>query len=315
MTGTRVLITCPQMQRAFEEYRERFDEQGIEVELPAVVQQLSEAEMAAIIERYDGVIVGDDPLSASTLGRARRLRVVSKWGVGVDNIDLGAARQLGIRVTNTPGVFNDEVADVVVGYLVLLARRLHIIDRRVRDGDWPKIEGVSLARRTLGVIGLGSIGLQVARRGVAMGMRVIGYDIDPLQAEGARGTGIDTLGIDEVLAAADAVSLNCPLTEDNRHLIDRRRLALMPPGAWLINTARGPLVDEEALVDALNSGQLGAAALDVFEREPLPADSPLRQLDNVILGAHNASNTTEAVRRVSEAAVANLLTGLAEVQR
>jgi D-3-phosphoglycerate dehydrogenase len=315
MTRMRVLVTCPQLQGAFDAYRSRFDELDIDVELPEVLQQLSEEEMAAIIDRFDGAIVGDDVLSSAVLHRASRLRVVAKWGIGVDNIDLRTASQLGIRVTNTPGVFGDEVADVVIGYLVLLARGLHTIDRRVRAGEWTKVEGVSLARRRLGVIGFGSIGQAVARRGQAMAMTVVAHDVAPAQAEVADAIGIQLLPLEELIAASDIVSLNCPLTDENQHMMDERRLSLLPRGAWVINTARGPLIDEKALVAALRSGQVGAAALDVFESEPLPAESELRQLDSVILGSHNASNTAEGVRRVSDLAVANLLAGLAEVRR
>ena len=310
MSARRVLITCPQLQRTFEEHRRRFEDRGIEVDLPPVVQQLNEREMAAIIGRYDGAILGDDVLSARVLEQAVRLRVVSKWGIGMDNIDVVAATERGVLVTNTPGVFEGEVADVVIGYLVLLARRLHVIDRRVRDGEWSKIEGASLAGRRLGVVGLGSIGRAVARRAVAMDMQVLGHDVESQALDRARALGVEPLPLDELVATVDVVSLNCPLTPDNRHMLDATRLGSMRDGAWVINTARGPLIDEHAFIAALRSGRVGAAALDVFEVEPLPADSPLRQMDNVILGAHNASNTAEAVRRVSEMAIANLLEGL-----
>jgi phosphoglycerate dehydrogenase-like enzyme len=310
MSSLRVLVTCPQLQRTFEDYRHRFDDEGVGVALPPVVQQLSEAEMMAIIGEFDGIIVGDDPLTAPVLARADRLKVISKWGVGIDNIDLDVARARGIVVTNTPGVFGDEVADVVLGYLILLARKLHVIDRSVRSGGWPKIEGISLTSRRLGVVGLGSIGQAVARRGLALGMRVAGHDVATTQQEAARALGVEILELDDLLRETDVVSLNCPLTRENRHLLDERRLAMLPRGAWVINTARGPLIDESALIAAIRSGQIGAAALDVFEAEPLPGESPLRAMDNVILGAHNASNTADAGRRVSELAITNVLAGL-----
>ena len=305
-----MVITCPQLLRTFEEHRAAFDAAGIEVELARVVQQLSEDEMRAMIGGFDGIIVGDDPLTAPVLEQATRLRVISKWGVGIDNIDLDEARARGIRVTNTPGVFGDEVADVVIGYLILLSRQLHLVDRRVREGEWAKVEGVSLARRTLCVIGLGSIGLGVARRALAMGMRVVGHDLSEAQQAAAGALGVVVSSLDGLLPQADVVSLNCPLTPENHHMLDSARLATLRHGAWIINTARGSLIDESALIAALRSRQVGAAALDVFESEPLAADSPLREMENVILGAHNASNTAEAVRRTSEHAIANLFAGL-----
>jgi D-3-phosphoglycerate dehydrogenase len=307
----RVLITCPQMQRHAAAYVERLAGRGIAVETPPVVQQLSEDELVTIIGRYDGVIAGDDPFTARVLQQATRLRVISKWGVGVDNIDREAAAGLGILVTNTPGTFGDEVADVIVGYLVMLARGLHRTDAGTRAGGWPKIEGFSLACRTLGIVGLGSIGLALARRAEAMGMVTLGFDVSPEQQDLGRRHGVAVVSLDGLLERADIVSLCCPLTSENRHMLDARAFACMKRGAYLVNTARGPLVDEAALVEALRSGQLAGAALDVFEEEPLPASSPLRELDGVILGAHNASNTIDAVRRVNELAIENLLAGLA----
>ena len=315
MSSTRVLITCPQLQSTIDEHRTVLSQEDVEVLLPPVVQQLSEDDLLEVLPGVDGIIVGDDPLSARVLARADRLRIISKWGVGIDNIDLDAAAELGIRVTNTPGMFGDEVADVVIGYLILLARELHRVDEEVRSGTWAKVEGVSLAGRTLGIVGLGAIGRAVAARAIAMRMQVIGSEIAEVHAAGAARMGVRVLGRADLLREADIVSLNCPLTAENRHMIDAAALLTMKPGAWVINTARGPLIDEGALVDALSNGQIGAAALDVFEVEPLPMDSPLRGFDNVILGAHNSSNTAEAVRRTSVRAIENLLHGLAEVRR
>lgn len=315
MNRARVLITCPQLQRTIEEHRAQLEGNGIEIVLPPVVQQLSEGELMALLPGADGIIAGDDLLTARVLAHADHLRVISKWGVGVDNVDLRAAAEMGIRVVNTPGMFGDEVADVVIGYLILLARQLHRVDALVKSGEWPKIEGVSLAGRTMGIVGLGAIGRAVATRAVAMGMHVFGTDIDEANAAAGVALGVRLAGLEELLSQVDVLSLNCPLTEDNRHMINAGTLGTMRRGAWIINTARGPLIDEAALVDALASGQVGAAALDVFEVEPLPADSRLRGFDSVILGSHNSSNTAEAVRRTSLRAIQNLVDGLAEVSR
>jgi D-3-phosphoglycerate dehydrogenase len=313
--STRVLVTCPQLQRTIDEHRSTFAAAAIEVLLPPVVQQLSEAELIEHLRDADGIIVGDDPLTEAVLERATRLRTISKWGVGIDNVDVAAAARLGIRVTNTPGMFGNEVADVVIGYLIMLSRQLHRVDDRVRRGEWAKIEGVSLAGRTLGIIGLGAIGQAVGRRGIALGMTVIGSEVFEPNAVAAESLGVAVMPQKRLLRECDVLSLNCPLTVENRRMIDADALASMRRGAWIVNTARGPLVDEIALVEALRSGQIGAAALDVFEVEPLPADSPLRTFDNVILGAHNSSNTAEAVRRTSVQAIENLIQGLAEVRR
>jgi D-3-phosphoglycerate dehydrogenase len=310
-----VLVTCPPMQRTVDDWKGQFDALGIEVGMPAVVQQLSPATLIELLPRYDGMIAGDDPMPAEVLESARRLRVVSKWGIGLDSIDLQAAERLGIRVTNTPDTFGDEVADVAIGYMVMLARQLHRIDRSVRDGSWDKPQGISLAGRTLGIVGLGSIGRAVARRGIAMGMRVIGHEVSPPTGERAAELGVQLVGFETLLVESDLVSLHCPLTDQNRHMIDAARLSRMRPGAFLVNTARGPLIDQTALVDALQSGHLAGAALDVFEEEPLPIASPLIRMESVILGSHNASNTREAVARVNELAIENVLKGMGEVTR
>lgn len=285
-------------------------EHGITVDLPVVSQQLNETELIRIIGDFDGVIAGDDFFTKRVLQQAVRLQILSKWGVGMDNIDRSEAARLGIKVTNTPDTLSGEVADVCLGYLVMLSRQLHLVDRAVREGKWPKPTGDSLAGRTLGIVGLGGIGCAFGERALAMGMIVLGFDISASQCHAASRSGMHPVALDELLHNADFISLNCPLSTENRHLINERSLAGVKTGSYLINTARGGLVDEAALIAGLKSGRIAGAALDVFEIEPLPADSPLRHFDQCILGSHNSSNTAQANYRVSEKAVQNLLTGL-----
>jgi D-3-phosphoglycerate dehydrogenase len=300
------------VQRTIDEHRRRLESLGLKLVLPEIRgQQLSEAELLPLVPGISGIIAGDDVISRQVIERADALRIVSKWGVGTDNIDLVAAAEHGVKVSNTPGVFGDEVADVVIGYLILLARGLQTIDTEVRTGGWPKLVGFSLAGRTIGVIGLGDIGREVARRCVAMRMRVVGAEPDSTAAASAGTLGVELLPIDELLQRADIVSLNCPLTPKTHHLVDSSAFASMKRGVWLINTARGAIVNEPDLIAALRTGRVARAALDVFEEEPLPPDSPLRTLPNVILGSHNSSNTEEAVHRTSGRAIENLLEGLA----
>lgn len=312
MSAARVLITCRQMQNCFEAFRERFDEQGIEYEMPSVVQQPTEDELIAIIGGFDGMIAGDDPLTARVLEHAKRMRIISKWGVGVDGIDIEAAKARGIAVTRTPGVFGDDVADVAAGYLVMLARQLHRTHESVRDGGWLKVEGTMLTGKTLGIAGLGSIGQAVARRGRGFGMDLVAYDVAAeALATVASDLGVDMVAQEDLFRRSDFLVLTAPLTAENRHMVNASTLGLMPHGARLVNVARGPLVDEAALADALASGAIAAAALDVFEEEPLPADSPLRAFEQCVFGSHNGSNTAEGVMRASAQAVENLLAGLA----
>jgi D-3-phosphoglycerate dehydrogenase len=310
MSAFRVLITCPQMQNSFELFRDRFDEREVTVDMPAVVQQPSEDELIATIGDYDGMIAGDDPLTARVLEHATRMKIISKWGVGVDGIDLEAASARGIAVTNTPDVFGDDVADLAAGYLVMLARQLHRIDASVRDGGWFKHEGIGLAGKTLGIVGFGSIGRALARRGHGFGMTVVATDVSGGLEDVAREVGVELVDSDDVFRRSDFVTLCVPLTSDTRHLVSARTLELMREGSYLVNVARGGLVDEAALATALASGRPAAAALDVFEEEPLPADSPLRTFPQCVFGSHNGSNTREGVLRASAAAVENLLAGL-----
>lgn len=309
---TRVLVSCPNMLHRIGIYLPVMERAELEVDAPPVEQQLDESQLLEIIDRYDGVIAGDDAFTADVIaaGSRGRLRAISKWGVGTDNIDLEAAKRHAVTVTNTPGVFGEEVADVIVGYMVMLARQLHRIDSAVRSGRWMKPFGTSLKGRTLGIVGLGSIGSALVPRGVAMGMTVVGTDPLAEAQQAARRQGAEVQPLDEVVASADFLALCCPLTDSNHHLLDSARLGAMKAGAYFINTSRGPLVDQAALTERLANGHLGGAALDVFEEEPLPPDDPIRSFDHVILGSHNSSNTAEAVDRVSRLAIENLLEAL-----
>jgi D-3-phosphoglycerate dehydrogenase / 2-oxoglutarate reductase len=310
MSGERVLITCRQMQNCIDGFRPRLDEHELELVLPEVVQQPSEDDLIEIIGDFDGMIAGDDPLSARVLEHAKRMRIISKWGVGIDGIDLDAARALGIPVVNTPGVFGGEVADLALGYVIMLARQLHRIDASVKAGGWFKHEGRSLAGKVLGVAGFGSIGQAVGARGKGFGMRVVAHDVADAASTAAAELGVEMLDRDELFRQSDFLVLCSPLTPDTRHMVSESTLALMRPGSFLVNVGRGPLVDEAALIQALDSGQVAAAALDVFEQEPLPANSGLRRFEQCVFGSHNASNTREGVLRASARAVENLLQGL-----
>jgi D-3-phosphoglycerate dehydrogenase / 2-oxoglutarate reductase len=312
MSGERILITCRQMQNCIDEFRPRLAERQLELVLPEIVQQPSEEDLIEIIGGFDGMIAGDDPLSARVLEHAKRMRIISKWGVGIDGIDLDAARTLGIPVLNTPGVFGGEVADLALGYVVMLARQLHRIDASVKAGGWFKYEGRSLDGKVLGIAGFGSIGQAVAARGKGFGMRILAHDISDAASAAAQELGVEMLSRDELFQQSDFLVLCSPLTPQTRHMAGESTLSLMQPGSYLINVGRGPLVDELALVRALESGRVEAAALDVFEQEPLPPDSGLRRFEQCVFGSHNASNTREGVLRTSARAVENLMQGLGE---
>jgi len=304
---TRILVTCPPMLRMMSELRHMFDESGVEVTTPDVVQTLTVDQLKEIVPQHDGWIIGDDPATRAVFeaGKAGRLKAAVKWGVGVDNVDFAACKDLGIPVTNTPGMFGQEVADIALGYVIALARETFAIDRGVRAGDWPKPRGISLAGKKCAVLGQGDIGRNVAKRVMACGMEVIGYD--PVIKPEDVPAGVQMKQWPQGLDQADFLVITCALTASSRHIVNADSLAKMKRGIRVINVSRGPIVDEAALIKALESFQVHSAALDVFEVEPLPAESPLRQLgDRCLFGSHNASNTADAVLRTSEIAVKTL---------
>ena len=308
----KILLTCPPMIMTLDQCQERFAAENLEVIVPPIQQQLSEDELCKIIADFDGVIAGDDPFTAKVLeiGRKGRLRVLAKWGIGVDAIDLDAARQIGIYTSNTPNTFGDEVADVALGYTILLARQLHKMDTAVRRGEWLKIQGTSLRGKVAGVVGVGSIGKAIARRFQVLGMEVLGYDVQPIDPTFCQEANLTPVTLDQLFQQADCIVLACNLTPENHHLLNQQAFAAMKGGVWIVNVARGGLIDETALIAALTSGKVAAAALDVFETEPLPLDSPLLQFETVICGSHNSSNTREAVLRVNQIAIDNLVRDL-----
>lgn len=310
MTMEKILVSCPLIQDTIQEYESQFAKYEYSIDAPEVDQHLSEDELLNIIDQYVGVIAGDDEFTARVLQSANNLRVISKWGIGTDNIDKSAAEQEGIEVYNTPGMFDEEVADVVIGYSIMLTRQLHQIDKQVRQGIWYCPRGMSLADKTCGVVGVGNIGSEVVRRATAMGMNVVGTDVQTIPVTLIDETGIEQVELEELLVRSDVVSLNCPLTDSTENLIGFEELKRIGTEGYLINTSRGGLINQPELVTALENDIISGAALDVFEDEPLSEDHSLTELDNVILGSHNAQNTQEAVRRTNNQAVENLLRGL-----
>lgn len=282
-----------------DEFTPLFAEKNVEVHCPQVVQTLSVDELKQLVPQFDGWIIGDDPANRGVFeaGRAGRLRAAVKWGVGVDNVDFAAAESLGIPIINTPQMFGAEVADIAMGYVIALARQTFRIDRAVRAGDWIKPAGISLAGKTVALIGFGDIGRNAARRLLAADMTVIAYD--PYYQPVTGMEAVQSATWPDRLGEADFIVVTCALTAANHHMVNGNILAQAKPGVRVVNVARGPLIDQVALVEGLASGQVHSAALDVFEEEPLPAASELRRFENCIFGTHNASNTIDAVRRAS----------------
>jgi phosphoglycerate dehydrogenase-like enzyme len=307
MKKWKVLVSAPYMQPVPDKYRKILENNGVEIVVPKVKERLSEEELLGCISEFDGVICGDDRFTERVLLSAPRLKVISKWGTGIDSIDRRAAEAQGVAVRNTPNAFTVPVADTVIGYMLCFARRLPWMDMGMKRGAWDKIPGVSLSELTLGVIGVGNIGRAVLRRASVFGMKLLGNDILEVPASFIGSVGVTMVTKDELLKEADMVSVNCDLNPTSYHILGDMEFSMMKATAVAINTARGPLMDEKALVDALRSQKIAGAALDVFEEEPLPADSPLRSFDNVMLAPHNSNSSPAAWERVHEHTVKNLL--------
>ncbi len=301
----KILVTCPPMLRQLDLLEAEFARRSWTVTAPDIVQTLSVAELCRLVPEHDGWIIGDDPANAEVVAAASagNLKAAVKWGAGTDNVDFSAFEQAGIPVTNTPGMFGNEVADVALGYLIGLARLTFEIHQGVSKGEWPKPTGTSLAGKTVGLVGYGDIGRQLARRLLVCGMRAQIYDPAVEESALSAESGLTLHQWPKELAECDFICFTCALTEANRHMLGEEALALTRSGVRIVNVARGPLIDEKALFDALLSGQVASAALDVFEEEPLAPDHALRQHPQIIFGSHNASNTLEAVIRTSLQAI------------
>lgn len=312
MSYPSVLVTCPPMLGLFEEFVSDFSAEGLLGVAAKTTQVLSEAELIELLPKYDGWIIGDDPASAAVIaaGSRGKLRAAVKWGVGVDNVDFDAFKKLGLPVENTPGVFGNEVADVALTYILGLARETYWVDREVRlEHSWPKPIGISMLDRTVAVVGFGDIGQQIAKRVIACGSKVIVYD--PYFQPQA-GLEVETAIWPTRLDGADFLVFACPLTPHTKGMFNTEIFARLKPGVRLVNVSRGPVIEERALISALHNGVVHSAALDVFEIEPLPAESQLRRFEKCIFGTHNGSNSADAVRRVSRIAIskiANFLNG------
>lgn len=311
----KVAVTCIQLIRDLPLCGSQFLENGL-TPIPAHVpgQHLEGLDLVDALEGCVGVVAGDDQFSASVMDQCSDLRVISKWGIGIDGIDLDAAKERNIVVRNTPGMFDDEVGDVTMAYIVDVARHLTLIDRGIRAGGWPKPPGTSLGGATLGIVGLGGIGRAVARRAVVAGMRVVGFDPSEESARLAEAIGVEIVGLERLWSSSDFISVNAPLNPQTHHLVNDDAFGQMKDGVRIVNTGRGAVVSTEALIRALTSGKVAGAALDVMEDEPVPVSHPIRGFENVIFGSHNASNTLEASMRTHHQAISNLIDELERVE-
>jgi phosphoglycerate dehydrogenase-like enzyme len=306
VSGWRVLIGSRSFGRTFPEHLVTLERAGCEVLPNGRGRPYAAAELVELLPEVDAIVTGTDELTAEAIAAGPRLKTIAKHGVGLDNVDVEAARAHGVTVTSTPGTMHDAVADLAIALLLALAREIVPLHAATVAGEWAPRAGIELRDRTLGVVGLGRIGRAVARRAQAFGMRVCAADPEA-DLTWAGEHGVEVVGLDELLAVSDAVSLHAPGT--GAPLLGREELARMRPGVLIVNTARGSLIDEEALVDALREGRVAGAGLDVFAEEP-PGGSPLLALERVVATPHIGGLTDAALRRMGELCVRNCLAGL-----
>jgi D-3-phosphoglycerate dehydrogenase len=303
----KVLISAPYMQPVVDKFIPDLRTQGVEVIIPPVRERLSELELMNWVEDVDGVICGDDQFTPKVLHAAPKLKVISKWGTGIDSIDEKTCRSLGISVRNTPNAFSIPVADSVLGYILAFARKQPWMDSEMKEGNWNKIPGFSLKEATIGVIGAGNVGKAVIKRLAAFEAQILVNDLVPLSAEFLKSYGAHMVSFEKMLSCSDFISLNCSLNPTSYHILSEVEFGRMKPNCVIINTARGPCIDEIALIKALERKTIAGAALDVFENEPLLKNSPLRNMSNVMLAPHNSNSSPSAWEYVHRNTIANLL--------
>ena len=304
----KILVTPRSFGKTNPELFDRLTQAGLEVVRNDTGGILSADQMREKLAGCQGVILGVDPMSADVLAAVPELRAIAKYGVGLDNIDLEACKQRGIAVSRTVGANSNAVADYALTLMLMVARKAGLIDRRCREKDWGKITSIDLYGKTLGIVGLGAIGRCVVKRAQGFGMKILGHDIAWDEAW-ASAEGVERADMDRICREADFITLHTVLTDETRNCISAGRIAMMKKTAVIINTARGGLIDETALLTALQEGRIYGAGLDVFEQDP-PADPAWYALDNLVMGSHCSSSTAGATETMGRMAVDNLLRDL-----
>jgi D-3-phosphoglycerate dehydrogenase len=266
-------------------------------------------ELPDLLKDCEGYVAGLDFVTAEVIRACPALKVISRYGTGVDRVDLAAAKEAGILVTNTPGANSTAVAELAMGLILSLARRIPSLDRSTRSGDWVHSNGMEISGGTLGVVGLGAIGRKLSTMAQGFGMTVLAYD--PYgDSEYATGHNLALVQFEQLLAESDVISLHLPLTQSTRHVIGPEQFRLMKDSVLLVNTSRGGLIDETAALAAIRAGTVGGIGLDAFEEEPPAANHELFSFDNVVVTPHTGAHTTTATRRMAEMAIDNLIDGL-----
>lgn len=290
-----------------ERFRDALTANNIEPIFLDTSQQMSKVQCLSFAGKIDGWLAGDDPVDEDVLIRmSPRLKIISKWGTGLDSFDLVAAKRLGVKVTNTAGAFDEAVGELSVGYILSLTREIVTTHTEVKTGHWPKRQHKSMSQLRVGIIGFGAIGQGVAKRLINFGSEIVYHDL--IKINSVIGN-VRQVSLDELNKTSDVIVLCCNMNANNKGLLNTTFFKNMKPNSYVVNVSRGGLIDQIALVEALQNGKLAGAALDVFHTEPLPQNSELLNL-NVILGSHNANNTEKAVEYVHQNTLQNLYKNL-----
>ncbi len=304
----KVLITPKSFAQSGQEALQLLRDEGFTLVLNETGRTFSEEQMAAQCAEVDAVIVGIDPMTGNVLRSARNLRAISKYGAGLDNIDLKTAQELGVKVDRAAGTNATSVAELAVGFFFALARQIPVISAKNKTGGWERRRGVELRGKTAGIVGLGNIGKEVARMAYGLGMNVIAYDPYIKDGDSALSDyAVKMTDLPSLFHSSDFISLHLPLTDETRHMVNPETLEMMKPSAYLVNTSRGELIDEDALCEALQNGVIAGAASDVFSSEPPAADNPLLAKDNFILTSHIGAFTQEANEKMALVSAQNLI--------
>jgi D-3-phosphoglycerate dehydrogenase / 2-oxoglutarate reductase len=293
LSECRVLVTATTFGREDPALRMTLEKTVGEVVYNPTARPLRSSELLPLVKAVDGYIAGLDQVDASVMEAAGRLKVIARYGVGIDQVDVQAATRRGIVVTNTPGANSVAVAELTIGLMLALGRRICRADQATRSGEWPRYSGAGLRGKTVGLVGFGAIGREVASRLKGFGCRIVAAD-PRVTADCADTYEVQLVPLSELLASSDFVSLHASLNSSTSNMVDRAFFMKLKQGAFLVNTARGELIDEEALREALEKGHLAGAALDCFREEPPPPDHPLLRLPQVIVTPHTGSHTDEA---------------------
>lgn len=308
MKRYKVLVTPRSFRSTPGEHWQRLKEAGVEVIESPSNKPLREKEIIKMVKDVDGMIVGLDEVTRHVIEQAKSLRIIAKYGAGLDNIDLETASKLGITVTYTPGVNAPSVADLALGLILALARHIVIHHTKLTEGALDRRRGREISGKTLGIIGLGGIGKEVVKRALGFDMRILAHDPYP-DEDFIKDHGVELCTLERVLVESDVVSLHCPLTYETEGIIGREELKLMKEDAFLINTARKDLVDEDALYKTLRDGKIKGAAFDTFETDA-DLKSPLLELENFIGSPHAGAATYESIQRMADMAAREVIRAL-----